>query len=123
MMGERTVSESQSPSGRPVAAAADSAACRASGETSPGCHPTRALIFELYQRSAVSPQALSPALRIAAARALVAVLDADESGLAAFGALRHAPAFARQVRHRPLLEHPRLLPARRQEAEMDQVRL
>ena len=42
----------------------------------------------------------SPAFRIVAARALVAALDADEGGLAAFGALAHA-VLARGEVHLP----------------------
>src|SRR5262249_19230474 len=76
---------------------------------------------ELYQRFGVD--LLSPALRVTAARALVAVLDADQGGLSAFRALRHAPRLAGQVGDRALLDQGLVLLARRHKADIDHVLL
>src|SRR5580658_8302623 len=66
----------------------------------------------------------SPAFRIVAARALVAALDADEGGLAAFRALREATALVlRQVHHFTLDQLGRGAALGRQEADVDEMAL
>src|SRR6266851_6453683 len=75
---------------------------------------------------ATQPARNSPTLRIVAARALVAVLDADERGLAAFRALCEPPCRARrwigarQVDHLALGKRAAF---RRQEADIDKMLL